>query len=361
VAGAPTTDRILPLADGRNLATGGTNATGGIDRHRYVPAMTRPYRVAVLCFSPVPVFEMAVPCEVWGVDRRAQGVPAAQVRVCTAEASPLRSNAGFTIDTPHGLEALRWADLVCVPGWPHHRMGDPVPGEVVTALRRAHRRGARIVSFCSGAFVLAGAGLLDGVTCTMHWMHVERFRRCHPALEVDASALYSGDGQVFTSAGTAAAVDLCLHLVRLDHGAEVANVIARRMVVPPHRDGGQAQFVEAPVPAAPSGDDLSATLEWACARLHDELSVEVLARRAAMAPRTFARRFKEVTGTTPLQWLLAQRVLLAQRLLETTALPVEQIAQRCGFGAAATLRLHFGRIVGTSPQAYRRTFGRLAG
>lgn len=324
--------------------------------------MARPFRVAVVVFSPVPLFEMSVACEVYGIDRTAEGVPRSTVRVCNGDHEPLRANvAALEIATAHGLEALRWADQICVVGWPRQRFAEPVPDDVVAALRRAHRRGARIVSFCSGAFVLAAAGLLDGFRPTLHWMHVGDFRRRFPELDVDASALYAGDGQVFTAAGTSSAIDLCMHLARLDHGAEVANTIARRMVVPPHREGGQAQYVATPLVVVPSGGEMAATLEWAMAHLTDDLTVESMARHAAMAPRTFARRFKEVTGTTPLQWLLGQRVLLAQRLLETTPLPIERIADRCGFGTAATMRLHFGRVVGSSPQSYRLTFGRLAG
>jgi transcriptional regulator GlxA family with amidase domain len=215
-----------------------------------------------------------------------------------------------------------------------------------------------LASVCSGSFVLAAAGLLDGRRATTHWMWADEFRHLHPAVDLDPSVLYVGDGQVFTSAGTAAGIDLCLHLARLDWGAEVANTIARRMVVPPHRDGGQAQFVLAPVPVEAEDSDLTATLDWAAAHLDRELSIDELARRAAMSPRTFARRFKQATGTTPLQWVLHQRVGMAQRLLEMTDLPVELVAERCGFGSGATLRQHFGRIVGTSPVAYRQTFSR---
>ena len=314
--------------------------------------------MAVLCFNPASVFEMAVPCEAFGLDRSDMGVPGYEVRVCSGDGGPIQSSLGFAIDTPYGLEALRWADTICVAGWPHDRIGDGVPTEVTDELRRAHRRGARLASFCSGAFVLAGAGLLDDHRCTTHWMHAESFRHTHPDLDLDPSVLYVGDGQVFTSAGTAAAIDLCLHLIRLDHGAEVANIVARRMVAPPHRDGGQAQYVEAPMPEQCDDDALASTLAWAVRHLDRDLTVEQLATRARMSARTFARRFKMATGTTPLQWLLNQRVLHARRLLETTTLPVEHIATRCGFGSPAALRQHFGRLTGTSPGAYRQTFRR---
>jgi transcriptional regulator GlxA family with amidase domain len=233
-----------------------------------------------------------------------------------------------------------------------------VPPDVVAELQRAHRRGARLASFCSGAFILAAAGLLDGTRATTHWMHARDLAREYPDVDVDPGVLYVGDGQVWTSAGTAAAIDLCLHFVRSDHGAEIANVVARRMVVPAHRDGGQAQYVQAPVPECDGDGELAGTLDWAVTHLDRDLSVEDLARRANMSPRTFARRFKAATGTTPLQWLLTQRVVLAQRLLEGTDLPVEIVAGQCGFGSSATLRQHFTRVVGTAPLAYRRAFNR---
>jgi transcriptional regulator GlxA family with amidase domain len=320
--------------------------------------MARNHRVAVLVFPPVSVFELAVACEVFGIDRQEMGVPSYDVRVCSYDEPPFTTNgAGFTIDTPHRLETLAWADTIIVPGWPSPKKGLPPP-DVCDALRRAHRRGVRFASLCSGAYVLAAAGLLDGARATTHWMYADDFARRFPQIDVDPGVLYVGHGQVWTSAGTAAAIDLCLHFVRMDHGAEVANVVARRMVVPAHRDGGQAQYVQAPVPETCSDDDLAVTLDWAVQHLDRELGVEDLARRARMSPRTFARRFKLATGTTPLQWLLTQRVVLAQRLLEGTDLPIETVAGRCGFGSAATLRQHFGRVVGTSPVAYRQTFRR---
>jgi transcriptional regulator GlxA family with amidase domain len=234
-----------------------------------------------------------------------------------------------------------------------------VPDAVVAELRRAHRRGARLASLCSGAFILAAAGLLDGQRATTHWMYARQLAAMYPAVDVDPGVLYVGSDGVWTSAGTAAAIDLCLHFVRIDHGAEVANVVARRMVVPAHRDGGQAQYVEAPVPAAGGFDDpLGHTLDWAVNHLDEDLTVERLAHRATMSPRTFARRFKAATGTTPLQWVLTQRIVLAQRLLEGTDVPVEVVARQAGFGSAATLRLHFARNVGTAPLAYRHHFRR---
>jgi AraC family transcriptional regulator, transcriptional activator FtrA len=316
-------------------------------------------RIAVLVFEGVAVFEMAVPCEVWGIDRTSQGVPAAEVRVCSADPSPLHTNMGFSINATVGLEALEWADIIVIPGFPKPPSSRIVDPEVKAALQAAFERGTTIASLCSGAYVLAQCGLLDGKPATTHWMFADDFRRRFPAVDLDPAVLYVGDGQVFTSAGTAAAIDLCLHLVRTRHGAEVANTIARRMIVPPHRDGGQAQYVETPVPASPDvDDDLRATLDWAAAHLDAPITVEILAKRAAMTERTFARRFKASTGTTPLQWVLHQRVALAQRLLETSDLPVEYVAHQAGFGSATALRQHFARAVGTNPVSYRHTFRR---
>jgi AraC family transcriptional activator FtrA len=314
----------------------------------------------VLVFPPVSVFETAVACEVFGLDRQEAGVPPYELRLCSYDSPPFATNGGggLTFDTPYRLDTLRWADTIVLPGWPEPTRA-VVPAAVVAELRRAHRRGARLASLCSGAFILAGAGLLDGRRATTHWMYARQLAAMYPAVDVDPGVLYVGDERVWTSAGTAAAIDLCLHFVRMDHGAEVANVVARRMVVPAHRDGGQAQYVQAPVAEAGEFDvALGHTLDWAIKHLDEELTVERLARRATMSPRTFARRFKATTGTTPLQWLVTQRVVLAQRLLEGTDLPVELVARQAGFGSAATLSQHYARAVGTPPLAYRHHFRR---
>jgi transcriptional regulator GlxA family with amidase domain len=310
--------------------------------------------VAALAVEGVAPFELAVACEVFGIDRSELVDPWYGFKVCAAVPGPVRTSIGFTIETPYGLADLARADTVIVPAW---TSGENRPADaVLDALRKAHRRGARIMSVCSGAFALAYAGLLDGRRATTHWMHADELARLFPTIDVDPRVLYVDEGDVLTSAGTAAGIDLCLHVVRMDHGAEVANAVARRMVVPPHRDGGQAQFVDQPVAACPGEEPLSDTLAWMLAHLDEQQTVEELAHRATMSPRTFARRFRAVTGTTPLQWLLSQRILLAQRLLETTDQPVELIATRCGFGSAAALRSHFQRATSTSPAAYRRTF-----
>lgn len=301
-------------------------------------------------------FEFAVACEVFGIDRSEDvGRPWYRFVVSAADPPPVTTKTGFCIDTPHGLEVLSRAHTIVVPaaGAAEHNV------DLLQALRRAHRRGARLVSVCTGAFVLAAAGLLDGRPATTHWMHAEAFRQAYPLVKLDPDVLYVDDGDILTSAGTAAGIDLCLHIVRRDYGAAAANAVARRMVVPPHRDGGQAQFVSEPVPNDTSL--FSETLEWVESHLDEPISVDELARRSAMSPRTFARRFRDTTGTTPHQWLLRQRILLAQRLLETSDLPVDVVATRCGLGTATNLRQHFQRLIRTSPQAYRRTFRERAG
>lgn len=312
-------------------------------------------RVVVLPFAPVNMFEMSVACEVYGVDRTESGVPKFDLQVASAEDSRMATSHGFTIDTPFGVDALRGADIVVLSGWPRPTDERP-PQAVLDALVAAHRRGATLASFCSGAFVLAATGLLDGKRAATHWRYADELARVHPSIEVDPTVLYIGDDRIYTSAGTAAAIDLCLHLVRRDHGAEVANTIARRMVVPPHRDGGQAQFLQAPVATCDCPDDLALTLDWAVAHLDEPLTIAMLAERANMSSRTFARRFRDTVGTTPLQWLLTQRVVLAQRLLETTELSMDAIAERCGLGTAANLRIHVGRKLGVAPSDYRQTF-----
>jgi transcriptional regulator GlxA family with amidase domain len=309
--------------------------------------------------SRVAAFELGVAHEVFGLDRRELADPWYDFRVVAVGEHPIRVVDGdWTISTPHRLGALADADTIVIPAWDSGQTADPA---LLDALRAAHARGARLLSVCSGAFLLAEAGLLDGRRATTHWMYAADLARRHPDVDVDPDVLYvdAGDG-IYTSAGTAAGIDLCLHVVRLDHGAETANAVARRMVVPAHRDGGQSQFVAAPVPDSPEDDTLSVTLDWAIAHLDRPLTVEDLARRALLSPRTFARRFREATGTTPLQWLLRQRILHAQRLLETTELPVELVAGRSGFGSSTALRVHFRRATGTTPLAYRRAFAAVA-
>jgi transcriptional regulator GlxA family with amidase domain len=259
----------------------------------------------------------------------------------------------FLLEPDHGLDHLSRAHTVIVPGWADIDV-DP-PADLVDAVRAAHEAGARVASLCTGAFVLAAAGLLDGKCATTHWAHTRALADRYPQVKVNPDVLYVDNGSVLTSAGKAAAMDLCLHLVRLDHGSSIANAVARRLVVPPHRDGGQAQFVTTPVPA-PDNHPLAELFPWVIERLDHPLTVEDMARRARMSSRNLGRHFRSVTGTTPLQWLLTQRIRHAQELLEKTDDGIDAIASRTGMGTATTLRRHFNRTVGVPPDTYRRTF-----
>jgi transcriptional regulator GlxA family with amidase domain len=306
--------------------------------------------VAIVVYDGVALFELGVACDVFGDD--SGGAPLYEVTVCAASPE-VTTGAGPSIRVPAGLDAIARARTVVVT--PTSR-DDEVPASVLGALRAARQRGARLLSLCTGAFVLAAAGLLDGHPATTHWTECAELARRYPRVRVDPRVLYVDDGDLLTSAGSAASLDLCLHVVRQDFGAEAATRVARELVVPPHRDGGQAQYIEAPMPAH-DGDDLFAgTLVWLQAHLGEEVSVADLADRSAMSPRTFARRFVASTGTTPYQWVARERVRLAQRLLETTDLPVEAIARASGLGSAANLRKQFGRALSTSPHSYRRAF-----
>ena len=310
----------------------------------------------MLATDEMSAFEMAVACEVFGLDRSDRAIPLWDFAVCRPGPGPVRIRSGFTIDSPYGLERVAEADLVVVPGWP--QLTTPPEPDLTEALRAAVDRGSWVLGYCSGSFALAHAGLLDRKRATTHWFYADRFRELFPQVDLDPDVLYIADEAVMTSAGTSAAIDLSLHVLRLVDGPEVANAVARRMVVPPHRDGGQAQYVERPLPE--DDHDLSDLLAWMQDHLAEDLPVARLARRAHMSERTFARRFRAETGTTPHHWLTWQRVLHAQRLLETTELDVDRVAEQSGFGSAAALRHHFGGRVGTSPQRYRRTFRRTA-
>jgi transcriptional regulator GlxA family with amidase domain len=315
-------------------------------------------RVVVLAFPDVAMFELGVLCEVFGTDRSDDGFPSYEFSICTPDGKPVRTRSGFSI-TPHAdLSALADADLVAVPAFAS--AGDPDCAArdtaALDALRAANDRGAYVLSVCSGAFALGEAGLLDGRQCTTHWRYADELARQFPLADVRPDVLYVEDGNIFTSAGTAAGIDLCLHLVRRVHGSAIARKLARRMVVPPHRDGGQSQYIEAPVPRTENAPTLEPLLQWLVKHLDRQVTVEDLAERAHMAPRTFARRFRAETGVTPHDWVTAQRVLLARQLLEDTDLPIEKVAAKSGFGDAATLRHHFNRRVGSAPHQYRRTF-----
>lgn len=310
--------------------------------------------VAVIVVSDFSIFEFGTACEVFGIDRseRGSGVPAFDFKIVTPEPGTVRMKSGLSMNVGLGLDAAADADLVIMA--PYGRDED-LPESVLAALRAAHDRGAWVMSICSGAFALARAGLLDGRRCTTHWRYSQELSGRYPDVLVDENVLYVQDGNLITSAGTAAGIDACLHLVRIELGAHVAAAIARDMVVPPHRDGGQAQFIDRPVPACGSAP-MEELLRWMVANLHQEHTVNDLANRVHMSARTFARKFRSETGATPAAWLNSQRVLRAQELLESTDLNIEEVAREAGFGHPVLLRHHFVKVLDTSPQSYRRAF-----
>ena len=309
------------------------------------------HRVAVPLTEGTPIFELAVPCEVFGIDRADLVDPWYELQLCAVRPGTPVAH-GFAAQETRDLSCLAEADTVVIPGCEEVHLPPP---ELVEAVRAAHAAGARIAAICSGAFVVAAAGLLDGLRATTHWMHAEELSHRYPKVHVDPQVLYIQDSGVYTSAGTAAGIDLCLELVRADHGTSVVNALARRLVTPPHRVGGQSQYVESPVA---SGDDarLGPLLEWARGRLDQPLSLDDLAHHANLSKRTLARRFEETLRTPPLRWLQQERVRRAQHLLEATALSVERVATASGLGSAANLRRQFTRQVGVAPLAYRRAF-----
>ncbi|MET7463683.1 helix-turn-helix domain-containing protein [Nonomuraea sp. NPDC005501] len=312
------------------------------------------HRVAALVLAPQATFELACAQEVFGVRR--PSLPARYAfEVCGERPGAVPTLAGYDMVVSRGLAALEEADTVVVPGWQHHER--PAPPAVLDAVRRAHRRGARLVAICSGAFLLAEAGLLSRRRATTHWRMAAELAARFPEVQVEPDTLYVDLGDVATSAGTAAGIDLCLHLVRGDHGAAYAAQIARHMVMPPHREGGQLQYA-APASAGRPAESLARVLDWAAGRLHEPLTVEDLAARAGLSPRTLARRFTGQLGVSPGRWLLDQRIAAARVLLEETDLPVETIAGRVGLSSATNLRRRFRSLVHTTPGAYRRSFGR---
>ncbi len=310
------------------------------------------HRVGVLAVDGVIAFELGIPERILGTTTTADGTPLYDVRVATVDGGPVRTSAGYRVLPEHGIEVLERADTLVVPAVRGPNTGDP-GAAVLGLVRRAVDRGARVVAICTGAFTLAAAGVLDGRRATTHWAHVDDFRSLYPHVELDPDVLFVDDGDVLTSAGVAAGIDLCLHLVRRDHGAGTAAATARRNVVAPWREGGQAQFVESHVPGG--GPDTRAVREWALQHLDRPLAVEELAERASMSVRTFTRRFRAETGTSPGRWLSARRLDLVRRLLETTDLPVEQVAARSGFGTTAALRQRLHADIGMAPLAYRRS------
>ncbi|MFF4615066.1 helix-turn-helix domain-containing protein [Nonomuraea jabiensis] len=313
----------------------------------------RAHHVVMAVTDDMPIFEAAVPCQVFGVDRPHLADPWYRFSAVPIGDAPVRLSPGFTLAPVSGGWDLNSTDTLVIPACTN--VHDDPPAELVDVVREAYGRGIRILSICSGAFVLAAAGVLDGRRATTHWLHAEELSRRYPAVRVDPSVLYVEDANVITSAGTVAGIDACLHVVRVDHGAAVAAELARRLVTPPHRDGGQAQYHR---PASPvvRDDWLAALLDWATEHLHLPLSIADLATQANVSVRTVERRFAEALGMSPLRWLLQQRVRRAQQFLETSDRPIGWIADSCGFGGPASLRAHFARIVGVSPTTYRRTF-----
>lgn len=313
--------------------------------------------VSVLVFDRISPFHLSVPCVVFG-DRH-PGLPAFDFRVCAMESGLLRTTAGFAVLAERDLAAFAEAEIVIVPSW--RDSAEPPPAAVVEALRSAHARGATVVGLCLGAYVLAEAGLLDGRRATTHWAYAEDFARRYPAVHLDPEVLYVEEDGVVTSAGTAAGLDCCLHLLRQRFGAECANSIARRLVVPPHRQGGQAQFIERPLATTVRDSRLSALLDWLRANLDQPHTLDALAERAAMSRRSFSRHFRLLTGSTFGEWLLGERLALCQRLLESTAQPIERISALAGFGSPVSLRHHFRGAFGVSPSAWRQVFRGEAG
>jgi transcriptional regulator GlxA family with amidase domain len=323
---------------------------------RKLSARRRPEVVAVLLFSGGPIFESSIPLSVFGIDRQDAGVPRYRLLVCAGEEGPLRTTGGLELSAPYGLEALARAGTVVVPTW--RSISQSPPPEALDAIRRAHEEGARIIGLCTGAFVLAAAGLLDGRPATTHWMYAPTLAKRYPSVHVDPRELFVDDGDVLTSAGTAAGIDLCLHVVRTDHGAEAAAALARRLVVPPRRADWQSgqRHMDRSLPEEIGADPLAEVVAWALEHLHEQFDVEALAARAYMSRRTFDRRFRSLTGSAPLQWLITQRVLQAQRLLETSDYSVDEVAGRCGFRSPVALRGHFRRQLGSSPASYRAAY-----
>ncbi|HEY8587920.1 MAG TPA: helix-turn-helix domain-containing protein [Naasia sp.] len=309
-------------------------------------------KIVCIALPGMAHFEFGTICEVFGIDRSDMGGPTFDFHVVAAEPGPVPTKHGLSLLVTEDLSAAADADLIAIPAY----LWTGFDERVLQVIRDAEARGAWLLSVCSGAFYLAEAGILDGRRATTHWMYTERLAERYPEVDVDPDVLFVDEGRIVTGAGTAAGIDAALHVVRKELGAAATNVIARRMVVPPQRDGGQAQYIDSPVPECES-DSFAEVIEWMLQHLQEDLSIEQLARKALMSTRTFARRFRAETGTTPAAWLNRQRIIRAQQLLEESDLGLEQVAQRTGFGSAAVMRHHFVKVLQTSPLAYRRTFG----
>lgn len=311
-------------------------------------------RVTVLAYPGMSAFELGIVTEVFGLARPEFDVDWYDLTICAEEPGRVPLIGRAELETRYGLAAFAAGDTVIVPGVGDVH-GDPSPA-LVTALRKAHRRGATVVSICSGAFALAAAGLLDGRRAATHWQYADLMAQRFPAVEVDPEVLYVDHGDVLTSAGSAAGLDLCIHLVRKDFGPTIANAVARRLVIQPHRSGGQSQFIESPVAPDVDDDRIARSMEWALSHLDSQITVELLASRSHMSTRTYLRQFRRGSGTSPIRWLIAQRVQASLAMLETTTASIDDIAAATGFETAATFRHHFSRAVRTSPSAYRRAF-----
>jgi AraC family transcriptional activator FtrA len=316
--------------------------------------MTEGPLVAVLAYDGLCTFEFGIAAEIFGLPRPEMGPEWYRYRVCGVEPGPLRAAGGLRVQPDHGLEVLATADLVLVPGW--RGIDAEVPDDLIEALKALHRRGGRIASLCSGIVVVAATGLLEGRPATTHWRYAEAVRRRFPGVVLRPAVLYVDNGDIMTAAGSAAGLDLCLHIVRRDFGAAAANRVARRLVVQPHREGGQAQFVESPVRAARGGKPIAVLLDWLRDNLDRPHSIKSLSARAGMSERSFQRHFAAATGRSAGQWLIEERVRRAREALEQGALPLEEIGAQCGFGSPETMRHHFRRVLGISPSSYRKRF-----
>ena len=315
--------------------------------------MPKPHRVMALIYNGLSPFEFGIVVEAFGLRRPELDRPWYQFDVCSLERGPVTAIGGFKLEARLSIRSLRQADTIVLSGW---RNPDELPPEaLLREIRAAHRRGARLVSICSGVFILAAAGVLDGGTATTHWRYADRLAERYPGIKVAPDVLYVDGGQVLTSAGSAAGIDLCLHIIRQDHGSAIANQVAKRMVMPPHRDGGQAQYIHRKQPE-PGPSKFVQMLDWAQANLDQNLSVEAMAKQAHMSARNFARRFAAEVGATPHRWLTRQRLIAAQQMLESTSRSIDEIAEAVGMGNAMTLRHHFRRELKTSPSAYRARF-----
>lgn len=334
------------------FADSGPHAIFGYNRANMNKTAQNPDSFAVVAFNDINPFHLSVPCIVFRPD--ANMGPDFKVMVCATEPSPIRTNSGFAIQATHSLADLQEAQTVIVPSW--RDTNELPPQALLDALKDAHQNGAKIVSFCLGAFVLAAAGLLDGRKATTHWKWADELAERYPRIDVAPGVLYVDEGDIVTSAGCAAAIDCCLHLLRTRYGAELANHVARRMVVPPFRQGGQAQYIEQPAFSSDSPDRLSQLMEWMTQNLDTQHSLDELAKRASMSRRTFTRRFRQATGTTVGLWLLNQRLAFAQRMLEMTDKPIESVAEAAGFASPAIFRRCFSQAFGIKPSAYRREF-----